>query len=91
MVLGRDVLCRHCGERASVEMDHIVPLAKGGRDDLANLQGLCRDCHRIKTRRDWLPSKIVGPDGREITEIAQRKREFARNRRGKGRSPMRIR
>jgi hypothetical protein len=33
-----------CG-RASVAADHIVPRSKGGADTLANLRGLCLQCH----------------------------------------------
>jgi hypothetical protein len=31
------------------EIDHIVPLYKGGSNDENNLIGLCPHCHRIKT------------------------------------------
>ena len=36
--------CRNC------EVDHIVPLSKGGRDDARNMQWLPREQHRDKTR-----------------------------------------
>ena len=35
--------------KAAVELDHIKPLHQGGTNDDANLQGLCVECHRIKT------------------------------------------
>ncbi len=38
--------CEHC------EVDHIIPLAKGGRDDPSNMQWLSRAEHREKTRQD---------------------------------------
>lgn len=34
------------------EVDHIVPAAKGGSDDLANLQATCKPCHAWKTGRE---------------------------------------
>ncbi len=47
--LRREPLCRRCGELAT-EVDHIVPIAKGGAmSDLANLQALCKRCHSRKT------------------------------------------
>jgi 5-methylcytosine-specific restriction protein A len=63
-VIAEEPLCRAClahgKERATDEVDHIVPLSEGGRDDRANKQGLCIDCHRSKTlteaaarRRGW--------------------------------------
>lgn len=36
----------------ATEVDHIVPLHKGGADKWHNLQGLCHDCHEDKTRAD---------------------------------------
>jgi 5-methylcytosine-specific restriction enzyme A len=33
------------------EMDHTVPLAEGGSDDLSNLRTLCKKCHKVQTKR----------------------------------------
>lgn len=73
-VLARDVLCRLCGERAATEVDHIVPLARGGADNDGNMQGVCRACHAKKTRRDWAPTPIVDVEGNEIKEVTARLR-----------------
>lgn len=55
-VLRCNPLCVSCEANgrttAATEVDHIKPLHKGGTDDPDNLQGLCRDCHADKTRRD---------------------------------------
>jgi 5-methylcytosine-specific restriction endonuclease McrA len=32
-----------------LRIDHVVPLADGGRDAMGNLQILCVDCHRVKS------------------------------------------
>ena len=49
-------LCVHCellGRVAlAVELDHVVPLHKGGADDDSNRQGLCKPCHATKTAED---------------------------------------
>lgn len=46
--------CRTCARRFRVgqlEVDHILEIARGGAPlDPANLQTLCRGCHRDKTR-----------------------------------------
>jgi hypothetical protein len=39
---------------ASYEIDHIIPLYKGGTNDIYNLQALCRNCHGKKTIEDSL-------------------------------------
>lgn len=46
--------CRKCGHLTEDgDVDHIVPLSKGGTDDLGNLQWLCREpCHAEKTRQE---------------------------------------
>lgn len=36
----------------SYEIDHIIPLYKGGGNQAANLQALCRNCHGKKTMDD---------------------------------------
>lgn len=42
--------CARCGVvRARVEVDHVVPLSRGGENRLRNLQTLCVPCHRAKT------------------------------------------
>ncbi|HZY92137.1 MAG TPA: HNH endonuclease signature motif containing protein [Thermoplasmata archaeon] len=53
-VLHRDrFTCRACGRRArkrELEVDHVLEIARGGALlDYANLQTLCRACHRAKT------------------------------------------
>ena len=62
-------LCRMCDAKGFVtpgaEMDHIVPLFKGGSNDDDNLQMLCVECHRKKSADDlgmaYRPT--IGPDG----------------------------
>ena len=56
-ILKRDKrLCQSClkAGRSVVasDVDHIVPRSAGGSEDDANLQALCRDCHKAKTARE---------------------------------------
>ncbi len=46
--------CKSCGILLdySYEVDHIVPLYKGGNNEIVNLQALCRNCHGRKTIAD---------------------------------------
>jgi 5-methylcytosine-specific restriction endonuclease McrA len=52
-----DYTCAYCGERGGrLECDHIVPVAKGGSNDIENLTTACRPCNRAKrdkTVEEW--------------------------------------
>lgn len=51
--LSEHPLCCHCEQEGRVsqadEVDHVVPLWDGGRDDESNYQSLCVPCHKAKT------------------------------------------
>ena len=41
--------CLACGDiEATLEADHVVPLTRGGTDDIGNIQPLCGSCNRKK-------------------------------------------
>lgn len=70
-ILARDrYRCKMCGrtkDEVSLEVDHIVPVADGGTDELNNLATLCRDCNRGKAAyrfSDYTTMDVV-PDGIE--------------------------
>lgn len=58
-------------------LDHVIPRAAGGRDDLASTEWMCRPCHSSKTVANdggfgrpkkpgaaWKPRRrVVGSDG----------------------------
>ena len=52
-ILTANPLCVQCDARgvvrAATEIDHIVPLSRGGPDDDSNRQALCSECHAAKT------------------------------------------
>ena len=54
LVLERDnYTCQMCGrtryDGVKLEVDHIIPVSKGGSDDISNLRTLCFDCNRGKS------------------------------------------
>lgn len=55
--------CAHCGSWDDPTKDHIVPVSRGGRNDAANLQVLCRPCNSRKhdrlTTPGWVESSTV--------------------------------
>ena len=40
--------CVNCENTENLEVDHIIPLSRGGREDEDNMQILCRKCNRKK-------------------------------------------
>ncbi len=65
-----DYTCTYCGHRgtsASLEVDHRIPVSRGGSDDAENLTTACRQCNREKGdmneaeyRRFTLPRGLLG-------------------------------
>lgn len=52
--------CMLCGKFVDYEdftVDHIVPLAKGGTNDISNLQCACKRCNTIK--QDIMPDELI--------------------------------
>jgi 5-methylcytosine-specific restriction protein A len=47
------------------EVDHIIPKAQDGEDDFDNLQSICTECHKAKTKREATGSRRImfGADG----------------------------
>lgn len=40
--------CANCSAEENLVLDHVMPIAKGGRSEPGNLQLLCAECNRIK-------------------------------------------
>jgi 5-methylcytosine-specific restriction endonuclease McrA len=41
-------VCLACGSRDSLTRDHVIPLSKGGSDEITNIQPLCHRCNSGK-------------------------------------------
>ncbi|BCL39052.1 HNH endonuclease [Nostoc sp. MS1] len=51
--------CQSCGKtglETDLTIDHIIPLARGGKNDMSNLHTLCFSCNRRKS--DKLDSRF---------------------------------
>lgn len=63
-VLERDgFICRRCGATgndAKLVMDHVVPIARGGKTSIDNLQTLCWDCNSGKRAQEPTPHDLRG-------------------------------
>jgi 5-methylcytosine-specific restriction endonuclease McrA len=40
--------CAHCGATSGLQIDHIIPVKRGGRHSIGNLQSLCKSCNASK-------------------------------------------
>lgn len=68
--------CVYCGEPAT-QVDHIVPVSKGGTDDVSNLVPACRSCNSSKGNRDvdeW--RSTIAANGGYKTQNRERKITF---------------
>jgi len=71
--------CQICGTRRrarELDVDHIVEIARGGAAlEYSNLQTVCRQCHRAKTRaflaetRRPTPAALPGPSAIPILDL----------------------
>jgi hypothetical protein len=44
-------ICVFCKTEKKITIDHIIPLSKGGTNDLSNLQFLCHSCNSKKSAK----------------------------------------
>ncbi len=63
----QDGKCLHCGlkfkDGDKWEVDHILPVSRGGKDWYSNLQLLHDYCHDVKSARDGSKGRIHDKDG----------------------------
>lgn len=58
--------CEMCGEAdIPLQVDHIVPISKGGLDDISNMQLLCYECH-VKKHNYYFDE--LGSSNRKVPE-----------------------
>jgi 5-methylcytosine-specific restriction endonuclease McrA len=43
--------CFYCGSKGPITLDHIIPIARGGRHSIGNLIAACRSCNSSKNDR----------------------------------------
>lgn len=71
--------CQYCGRSAPdvvLEVDHIIPVSKGGTDDLLNLVTSCRDCNRGKSARKLSDDTVVQKQKAQLDELNQKREQM---------------
>lgn len=73
--------CQSCTRKVGIggeayQYDHIVPLIAGGAHSEANLQLLCTDCHKAKTREDVAEKSKVASIRKKHLGITAPKRKL---------------
>lgn len=48
IILNADSICGYCSTTGDLQLDHKIPISKGGRNELNNLQILCAKCNLSK-------------------------------------------
>ena len=71
--------CQYCGQSAPqviLEVDHIIPVSKGGDNALTNLIASCRDCNRGKSNIELSDDTVVVKQQKELEELQERKNQL---------------
>lgn len=71
--------CQYCGESAPnviLEIDHIVPVSKGGTNEIINLVTSCRDCNRGKSGKKLDDNSAVMVQKKQMDAMQERREQL---------------
>lgn len=71
--------CQYCGQEAPdviLEVDHIIPVSKGGENELMNLITSCFDCNRGKGKRKINDNDVLKKQKEQLKEINKRREQL---------------
>lgn len=72
--------CQYCGRQAPevvLHIDHVVPVAHGGTDDVLNLVTSCVDCNLGKGPRELGDETALAKQKEQLNLIAERREQIA--------------
>ena len=71
--------CQYCGKSAPdvvLEVDHIIPVAKGGDNDLSNLITACFDCNRGKRDKKLTDKQSIKLQKEELDKLNTKREQL---------------
>ena len=71
--------CQYCGKSAPdvvLEVDHIIPVAKGGDNDLSNLITACFDCNRGKRDKKLTDKQSIKLQKEELDKLNAKREQL---------------
>lgn len=71
--------CQYCGDKAPdviLEVDHILPVAAGGGNEMLNLITACRDCNRGKGKTTLSDESAAAKKRRQAEELQERREQI---------------
>lgn len=71
--------CQYCGKMAPdviLEVDHIIPVSKGGTNDLLNLITSCKECNIGKRDRLLSDDIVLQKQKEQLKELAERREQL---------------
>ena len=71
--------CQYCGRKAPdviLEVDHIHPVSKGGKNDLLNYITSCVDCNQGKSDRMLSDDAVLEKQRRQLAELQERREQI---------------
>ncbi len=79
-VFKRDLFtCKYCGSKAPdvvLEVDHVVPVASGGKNNTLNLVTSCFDCNRGKGKRELSDTSVMDKQRKQLEDIAEKREQM---------------
>lgn len=71
--------CQYCGKKSPdvvLEVDHITPVSKGGKNEIMNLVTACFDCNRGKSNIKLKDSSVIEKQRAQIEELNLRRQQL---------------
>lgn len=71
--------CQYCGRMAPdviLEVDHIKPVAAGGKTEMINLVTSCRDCNRGKGKRELSDDTAIKKQQAQLKELVDKNEQL---------------